>query len=102
MMKAIILVLGALLGACAPGGGIGLVAMMQDKQCQEWGFKPETPDYANCRMNLHQQSAASNAASQAYYQHQQELATERMNRQQTCTYSGINNGGIISGTSTCQ
>jgi hypothetical protein len=42
---------------------------------QEWGFQANTPEYANCRMNLHQQSVASNVASQAYYQRQQEVGT---------------------------
>lgn len=98
----IALALGLMLAGCARGGGIGLEAMLQDSQCQQLGFQLGTPEYANCRMNLQQQAAANNAAMQAYYQHQQELAMERLNRQQTCAYTGSTNGGITSGTMTCQ
>jgi hypothetical protein len=98
----VILILAGCLDGCAPGGGIGLVALINDKTCQQQGYQPGSPEYSNCRTNLQQQQAPNNAAMQAYYQRQQELATERMNRQQTCVYNGSNIGGMTSGTMTCQ
>lgn len=91
-----------MLAACAPGGGIGLVALMNDSACKQQGFQLGTPEYANCRANLQQQAMANNAAMQAFYQRQQEQATQRLNQQQTCSSNGVNNGGITSGTMTCQ
>jgi hypothetical protein len=42
--------------------------MMQDNACDQWrGFKLGTPEYANCRLQLAQQSAARNTAMQGYY-----------------------------------
>jgi hypothetical protein len=102
MKVIIILFLVGWLGGCAPGGGIGLVALMNDRTCQQQGWQPGSREYANCRTSLQQQQAPANAAMQEYYRREQELATERMNRQQTCSYNGSTIGGITSGTMNCQ
>ena len=91
-----------LLAGCARGGGIGLEAMLADHNCEQAGYRLGTPEYANCRMALHQQSAMNAAAMQAFYQRQAELAAQQMNRQQTCTYYGSNIGGITGGTMSCR
>jgi hypothetical protein len=68
MDKAIVVaILAGALAGCACGRGIGIEAMMQDHACEQWGFKHGTPEYADCRLHLAQQSAARNAAMQGYY-----------------------------------
>ena len=102
MMKLVLLsMMCVVLGCCAPGGGIGLEAVLHDKTCQESGLTPGTKEYMNCRLRLHEQVARSNAAMQAYYLRQQEIAREQLQRTQTCNYNGSNIGGITSGTMTC-
>ncbi len=91
-----------LLAGCARGGGIGLEAMLADSTCEQQGFHLGTPQYAACRMALHQQSAMNAAAIQAHYQRQQDYYMQQLNRQQTCTYYGSNIGGITGGTMSCR
>jgi hypothetical protein len=93
-----VLVVAAMLTGCAHGGGIGLEAMIADQQCEQAGYEIGTPEYAQCRMALHQQSAVNNAAMQAFYQ--AELA--RQNQSQACIYNGSNIGGITGGTMSCR
>jgi hypothetical protein len=90
------------LTGCARGGGIGLEAMLADHNCEAAGYQLGTPEYANCRMALHQQSAINNAAAQAYYQRQQDYYMQQLNRGQTCIYNGSNIGGITGGTMSCR
>jgi hypothetical protein len=97
-----VLVVAAAVAGCARGGGIGLEAMIADQQCEQAGYEIGTPEYANCRMALHQQSAINAAAMQAYYQHQQDYYMQQLNRGQTCTYNGSNIGGITGGTMSCR
>lgn len=66
------------------------------------GLPPGHPDYAQCRMALHQQSAINASAMQAYYQRQQDYYMQHFNRGQACSYNGLNTGGIIGGTMTCR
>jgi hypothetical protein len=87
-----VLVVAAMLTGCAHGGGIGLEAMIADQQCEQVSYEIGTPEYAQCRMALQQQSAINAAAMQAFYQRQAELA--RQNQAQTCLYNGSNIGGI--------
>jgi hypothetical protein len=93
-------VVAATLTGCAHGGGIGLEAMVADHNCEQAGYQLGTPEYAQCRMALHQQSAVNNAAMQAFYARQAELA--RQNQAQTCIYNGSNIGGIVGGTMSCR
>jgi hypothetical protein len=81
----------------------------QDRTCQEWGFKPGTPGYGNCRLELSRQAASAAAVAalqpdpyQVYLEHRSALLTEQMNRRQTCNYSGLTIGGITSAGMTCQ
>jgi hypothetical protein len=92
----------ALLTGCARGGGIGLEAMLADHNCEQAGYQLGTPEYANCRMALHQQSAINAAAMQAYYQRQQDYYMQQLNRGQTCSYNGSTIGGMTNGTMTCR
>jgi hypothetical protein len=64
------------------------------------GYEIGTPEYAQCRMALHQQSAINAAAMQAFYQRQAEPA--RQSQAQTCLYNGSNIGGITGGTVSCR
>jgi hypothetical protein len=96
----VIVILACLLAACAPGGGIGLEALMQDRACQQSGYAIGTQEYAQCRIALHQQSIQQNQQLQAGYA--AAIEAYRRNQPQTCTYNGTNMGGIVSGTSTCQ
>jgi hypothetical protein len=91
-----------LLAGCARGGGIGLQAMVADYNCEQAGYQLGTPEYAQCRMALHQQSAINAAAMQAYYQRQQDYHMRELNRGQTCSYNGSTIGGMSRGTMTCQ
>jgi hypothetical protein len=95
-----VLVVATAVAGCAHGGGIGLEAMIADQQCEQAGYEIGTPEYAQCRMALHQQSAINNAAMQAFYARQAELA--RQNQPQNCTYYGSNIGGITGGTMSCR
>jgi hypothetical protein len=97
-----LLVVAATLSGCARGGGIGLEAMIADQQCEQAGYEVGTPEYAQCRMTLYQQSGLNAAAMQAYYQRQQDWYWQQQNRHQTCTYYGSNIGGITGGTMSCQ
>jgi hypothetical protein len=96
------LVVAATLTGCARGGGIGLEAMIADQQCEQAGYEVGTPEYANCRRALYQQSAINAAAMQAYYQRQQDWYWQQQSRQQTCIYNGSNIGGITGGTMSCR
>jgi len=87
------------LAGCARGGGIGLEAMVADHNCEQAGYQPGTPQYAACRMELSRQSAINNAAMQAFYARQAEIA--RQNQPQTCTYNGSTIGGITNGSMWC-
>jgi hypothetical protein len=40
------------------------VEAKHDGLCRSFGYTVGTPDYANCRLKLHQQTAADNAAMQ--------------------------------------
>jgi hypothetical protein len=40
------------------------VEAKHDGLCRSFGYTVRTPDYANCRLKLHQQTAADNAAMQ--------------------------------------
>jgi hypothetical protein len=95
-----VLVIAAVVAGCARGGGIGLEAMIADQQCEQAGYAIGTPEYAQCRMALHQQSAVNNTAMQAFYARQAEIA--RQNPSQTCIYNGSNIGGITGGTMSCR
>jgi hypothetical protein len=95
-----VLLVAAPLAGCARGGGIGLEAMVADHNCEQAGYEVETPEYANCRMALYQQSAMNAAAMQAFYARQAESA--RQNLPQACVYNGSNIGGITGGTMTCR
>jgi hypothetical protein len=94
------LLVAAAVAGCARGGGIGLEAMIADQQCEQAGYEDGTPEYANCRMALYQQSAMNAAAMQAFYARQAELA--RQNQPQMCSYNGSTIGGITSGTMSCR
>jgi len=90
-----------LLAGCARGGGIGLVAMMADGQCEQQGFHLGTPEYANCRAQIAYQRGMVNAEMQARLQRQQDQLMEQMNRRQMCSYNGQTIGGSTSGTMMC-
>jgi hypothetical protein len=90
------------LSACARGGGIGLEAMLADHNCEQAGYQVGTPQYAACRMELARRADANAAAMQSFYQRQNELAAQQMNRQQNCTYYASNTGGITGGTMSCR
>ena len=95
MLKMIVLGIPiASLAACAPGGGFGLVALRDDKICQQTGTAIGTPEYEQCRIALWQQQRQQPPPPNA-------LQTATANPPQICTYSGLNSGGIISRTSTC-
>ena len=51
-----------LLAACAPGGGIGVEALMQDKTCHQAAYAVGTQNYAQCRERLHQQMPTTQGA----------------------------------------
>jgi hypothetical protein len=95
-----VLVVAATFAGCAHGGGIGLEAMIADQQCEQAGYAIGTPEYAQCRMALHQQSTVNAASMEAFYARQAELA--RQNQSQTCIYNGSNVGGIVGGTMSCR
>jgi len=50
-----------LLAGCVTGSGIDQQAVAQDQTCQQSGFKPGTPGYGNCRLELSRQAAAARA-----------------------------------------
>jgi hypothetical protein len=93
------LALAALLAGCVTAAD--QLSAAQDRTCQQWGFKPGTPGYGNCQLELSRQAANAAAVDEAAY-----VATAWWNRPlprqpQTCTYGGTTLGGINGGTMTC-
>jgi hypothetical protein len=92
----------ALLAGCARGGGIGLEAMLADRNCEQAGYQLGTPEYADCRAQIAYQRGMVNAEMQARLQRQQDYYMQQLNRQQTCSYNGSTIGGITNGTMSCR
>ena len=71
-----------------------------DHNCEQAGYQLGTREYGACRVELARQSATNNAAMQAFYYRQAEIAPQ--NQPQTCIYNGSNIGGITGGTMSCR
>jgi hypothetical protein len=68
------------------------IAAAQDRTCQQWGAKPGTDAYYNCRVELSRQEIAKNAALEQY------AAQAIFPPMKLCQYNSSTNGGLTLGT----
>jgi hypothetical protein len=71
------------------------IAAAQDRTCQQWGAKPRTDAYYNCRAELSRQQTARDIALE------QEAATPIFPPMKLCRYNSNTNGGLTLGTINC-
>jgi hypothetical protein len=77
--------------ACLSGLAVGVtaaqqVAAAQDRTCRDYGLKPGTDPYANCRLEMSRQQLARDIALD------QEAATPIFPPMKTCSYNSNTNG----------
>jgi hypothetical protein len=94
-----ILLTSALAGCLTPGEMQARHEMAQDQTCQNYGFKPGTDGYGNCRLELNRQAAAERRAFEANAWWNQPLPQQQRT---SCMYNGQTIYGNTSGTMTCQ